>query len=73
MRYAVVIEKLKHNYCAHVPDLPVCITTGKTYDETIVNMREAIEGYIDSCRRHGQPVPLPKTRAVELDVEFDVA
>jgi predicted RNase H-like HicB family nuclease len=34
MRYAVVIEKAENNYSAYVPDLPGCITTGKSIEET---------------------------------------
>ncbi|HET6895611.1 MAG TPA: type II toxin-antitoxin system HicB family antitoxin [Candidatus Baltobacteraceae bacterium] len=68
MKYAVVVEKLTKNYCAHVPDLPVCVTTGATLEETIENIRDAIAGYIDSCREHGDPIPPPTTRAIELEV-----
>lgn len=68
MKYAVVIEKLPRNYCAHVPDLPVCVTTGVTLEETIGNMRDAIATYIASCEDRGIPVPEPTTHAVELDV-----
>lgn len=68
MKYAVVVEKLSRNYCAHVPDLPVCVTTGATLEETVENMRDAISLYIGNCHRHGNPVPEPTTRAIELDV-----
>lgn len=34
MRYAVVIEKAEANYAAYVPDLPGCVATGKTIEET---------------------------------------
>ena len=34
MRYAVVIEKAKDNYSAYVPNLPGCIATGFTVEET---------------------------------------
>ena len=43
MRYAVVIEKAENNYSAYVPDLPGCITTGKSIEETRRLIREAIE------------------------------
>lgn len=42
-RYAVVFEKADNNWAAHVPDLPGCISTGKTLDETKRNIRESIE------------------------------
>jgi predicted RNase H-like HicB family nuclease len=34
MRYAVVIEKAAQNYGAYVPDLPGCVATGATIQET---------------------------------------
>jgi predicted RNase H-like HicB family nuclease len=30
MKYAVIFEKAEHNWAAHVPDLPGCVTTGTT-------------------------------------------
>ena len=32
-RYLIVIEPGEHNYSAYVPDLPGCITTGRTFQE----------------------------------------
>ena len=34
MRYAIVIEKAENNYAAYVPDLPGCVATGFTVEET---------------------------------------
>ena len=42
--YAVIFEQAENNWAAYVPDLPGCISTGKTIDETEHNIREAIEG-----------------------------
>ncbi len=39
------------------PSLPGCITQGKTKDEAIANIREAIELYIESLEAHGDPIP----------------
>ena len=70
MKYAIVIEKAEHNYSAYVPDLPGCITTGKTLPETRRLMKEAIEFHIDSMQRDGETVPPPTTvcEYVEVDV-----
>jgi hypothetical protein len=40
-RYAVVIEKAESNYAAYVPDLPGCVATGATREETEQRLREA--------------------------------
>jgi len=59
MKYAIVIEKAENNYSAYVPDLPGCITTGKSLEETRRLMQEAIEFHIEGLRLHGDPVPRP--------------
>lgn len=45
--YRVFIEKAGRNYSAYSPDLPGCIATGKTPEETARNMREAIELHLE--------------------------
>ena len=45
-RYAIVIEKAESNYAAYVPDLPGCIATGVTVEETERLLREAIELHV---------------------------
>jgi predicted RNase H-like HicB family nuclease len=44
-KYAVIFEQAENNWVAYVPDLPGCITTGKTLEETERNIREAIQGH----------------------------
>ncbi len=65
-RYLVVIEKANGNYSAYVPDLPGCVTTGKTMDEIQHNIREAIELHLEGMRRNGEPIPV----AAETTTEF---
>jgi predicted RNase H-like HicB family nuclease len=61
MRYAIVIEKAAGNYSAYVPDLPGCVTTGRTIDEVKRNMQEAVELHLEGMRADGEPVPEPTT------------
>lgn len=68
MRYAIVIENGPNNYSAYVPDLPGCITTGKTIEEVKQLMQEAIEFHIEGLREDGLPVPKPSTQVAEVDV-----
>jgi predicted RNase H-like HicB family nuclease len=67
-RYAVVFEKAENNWAAYVPDLPGCVTTGKTLEETSRNVREAIELHLESMHEVGETVPEPTSRVgfVEL-------
>jgi len=57
MRYAIVIEKAENNYGAYAPDLPGCVATGKTVEETIQRMREAIAFHLEGLRECGAPIP----------------
>ena len=41
-RYAVIFEQAETNWAAYVPDLPGCVTTGGTLEETERNIREAV-------------------------------
>ena len=68
MRYAVVFEKAENNYSAYVPDLPGCITTGKTIEDTRRLIREAIDFHIDGLRLHGYPVPEPTSQCEYVEV-----
>ncbi|MCV0398007.1 MAG: type II toxin-antitoxin system HicB family antitoxin [Rhizobiaceae bacterium] len=63
MRYAVVIEKAGENYSAYVPDLPGCIATGATIEETEAEIRDAIRFHIEGLREDGLPVPEGLSRA----------
>lgn len=67
MKYAVVIEKAENNYSAYVPDLPGCITNGKTIEETERNIREAIEFHLEGIREVGEPIPGPTTLVREIE------
>jgi predicted RNase H-like HicB family nuclease len=61
--YLVVIERGERNFSAHVPDLPGCVATGRTREETIERMREAIRLHLDGMRADGEPIPEPVTSA----------
>ena len=58
--YAAVIEKAPNNYCAYVPDAPVCLVAADTRDEILVLIREAIELNIEAALEFGEPVPEPR-------------
>lgn len=68
MRYAIVIEKGEANYGAYVPDLPGCVATGDTVEETAREIREAIEFHLDGLRADGLPIPEPTSRVVYVEI-----
>ena len=48
MKLHVIIEKDEAGYyVAEVPALPGCLSQGRTYDEAVGNIREAIEGWLE--------------------------
>ena len=69
MKYLVIIEKAENNYSAYVPDLPGCVSTGDTAEETLKNIREAIEGHLEVMHEYGDPIPDPTTAAAEVEVQ----
>jgi predicted RNase H-like HicB family nuclease len=69
-KYAVVIERGPNNLSAYVPDLLGCITTGKTVERIQHNIREAIELHLAGMAEDGEPIPEPRTLALEIEVPF---
>ena len=68
-RYAVIIERASaRNFSGYVPDLPGCVSTGKTPEECERNLAEAIEFHLDGMREDGDSVPEPATYASMLEV-----
>ncbi len=53
MCYAIVIERTETNFCAYVPDLPGCIATGHTLEETEALIREALAFHIRTLHADG--------------------
>ena len=60
--YPVIIEKADGNYSAYSPDLPGCVSTGATIEETLSRMREAIQFHIEGLKKEGLAIPEPSTK-----------
>ena len=69
VRYAVIFEQAESNWAAYVPDLPGCITTGGTLEETERNIREAIEGHLKTLQEFGEPIPHPTSVARDIEIQ----
>lgn len=67
-KYAVIFGQAADNWAAYVPDLPGCITTGKTLEETERNIREAIVGHLRTLAEFGEPIPQPASLAKEIEI-----
>ena len=58
MKYRIVIEQEEDGiFVAECPSLPGCVSQGKTRKEAIENIQDAIRGYLESLRKHNEPVP----------------
>jgi predicted RNase H-like HicB family nuclease len=68
VKYAVIFEKAESNWAAYVPDLPGCMTTGPTLEATKANIREAIQGHIETLREFGDAIPIPSSLAGEVEI-----
>ncbi len=57
-------------YTAIVPALPGCVTYGRTLTEAKKMARDAITGYIESLKKHKEPIPTDdETLVASLDLE----
>jgi predicted RNase H-like HicB family nuclease len=57
--YKVILEPQEEGgYTVTVPSLPGCISEGDTCDEALVNIRDAIELYLESLQADGLPIPI---------------
>lgn len=66
-KYLVTLTEGDDGYVvAECPALPGCVSQGKTRDEALKNIQEAIEGIIEV--RKAQKLPIPSPDIVEISV-----
>ncbi|MDJ0601427.1 MAG: type II toxin-antitoxin system HicB family antitoxin [Crocosphaera sp.] len=55
MKFQVIFtyDSEYEGYVAEVPSLPGCVSQGKTMDEAITNIKDAIQGYLYVQEKHG--------------------
>ena len=58
MHYRITIEQDEDGVIiAECPALPGCVSQGKTRKEALDNIQDAIKGYLESLKKHGEPIP----------------
>ncbi len=77
-QYLVIVERAPHNFAAYAPDLPGCVATGSTKEETLTNMRidEPESTYIIAVVDLDDPDEMMDLiiidRLIELQVEHNI-
>lgn len=69
MNYKVILQKGEDGgYVASVPVLAGCHSEGKTIEEALVNIKEAIAAYVATCKKCGDPLPTNDQDIIEAVV-----
>jgi predicted RNase H-like HicB family nuclease len=68
MKYAAVIESAERTFSAYVTDLPGCIATGRTAEETENEIRSAIAVHLAGLKTGGLPVRNPSSAGEHVEV-----
>ncbi len=61
MKFSIIIEKSERSCSAYSPDVLGCAATGKSVEETLKNMREALEFHFEGMIENGEEIPAPKS------------
>ncbi len=58
MKYRIHVEQDEDGmFIANCPTLPGCVSQGKSRKEALKNISDAIEGYLESLKKHNDPIP----------------
>jgi predicted RNase H-like HicB family nuclease len=58
MKFRIIIEQDEDGmFVSECPSLPGCISQGKTRSEALLNIQDAMLGYIESLKKHNEPIP----------------
>jgi len=69
MKYRITLQKDEEGvYVVKCTSLPGCISQGKTRNEALNNIKDAIEGYLQSLKKHNEPIPPVEEELVEINV-----
>ncbi len=57
MRFRIIIEQDEDGiFVAQCTSLPGCISQGKTRNDAVTNIKDAIKGYLESLKKHNDPI-----------------
>lgn len=69
-KYTAVFEPAEEGgYVVTVPALPGCVTEGDTFEEAVYMVKDAIQAYITSLKKHGEEIPTEEGKSFVGTVE----
>lgn len=69
MKFPVTLERGEDGYIVvECPALPGCVSQGKTEEEALANIKDAINGILKGRQKHGLPIPEVQVTEVEIAV-----
>ncbi|MBN2367465.1 type II toxin-antitoxin system HicB family antitoxin [Candidatus Woesearchaeota archaeon] len=58
MKFRVLIEEDEDGiFTAECPSLPGCVSQGRSRSEAVQNIKDAMKGYLESLKKHNEPIP----------------
>ena len=57
--YTAILEKTRTGFGVYFPDVPGCVSAGRTERETLENAEEALSFHFEETARAGEPIPEP--------------
>ena len=60
-------------FWGYFPSLPGCFTQGETLEELLGMAKDALAGYLECLRAHGDPIPLEKPRSGRVVLDLPVS
>ncbi|NLI97204.1 type II toxin-antitoxin system HicB family antitoxin [bacterium] len=68
MRQVVIYKGEDGYWVAECPSLPGCVSQGKSKENALVNIKEAIEGYVKALEEDGLPIPEERFETIVVAV-----
>ena len=69
LNYTVYLQKAEEGgFIVSAPALPGCSTQGETKEEALAMIKDAMEGYIASLKKHREPIPTNKAEIEKVSV-----
>ena len=57
---ALIRKEPETEYWVDIPDIPGCVSAGKTIDEARASFAEAIDFHVEGMLQEGAPIPEPR-------------